>query len=59
MKNYIVEIELGSEEFIVKAKNETEARKKALARLNRKKPSSMIKRDWPGNKKCIWIDEQM
>ena len=58
MKDYIVEIELDCIEFTVKAKTETEAKKKALARLNRKKPSACIKRDYPDNKKCIYVDKK-
>ena len=57
MKNYTVEIELDTIEMEISAKNKTEARKKALNRLNRRKPSGLIKKDWPGGRKCIWIDE--
>lgn len=57
MKNYLVDIELDSIEIRVKAKNRTDARKKALAKLNRKSPASLIKRHFPTNRKVIWIDE--
>lgn len=54
MKTYTVDIELDSVEFKVKAKNQADARKKALAKLKRKNPLSLIKRHWRSNKR--WID---
>ncbi len=57
MKNFIVDIELETVELHVKAKTQSEARKKAIAKLNRKKTSSYIDKRWPSNRKKIWIDE--
>lgn len=53
MKLYTVEIELDIIEMTVLAKNVADARKKALKRLNRKKPSSLIKKGWRTNKREI------
>tara|TARA_R110001632_G_scaffold4295_2_gene18202 strand:+ start:8069 stop:8245 length:177 start_codon:yes stop_codon:yes gene_type:complete len=55
METYRVCIELDSIEFKVKAKNEAEARKKALAKLKRKNPIALIKRSWRSNKREIDI----
>lgn len=56
-KLYRVTIELSDEEFIVSASSVTEARKKAIARLDRKKSSSYIRRRWMDNRKMIDVDE--
>lgn len=56
-KTYLVTVELETLEFKVRAKNKTEAKKKALKRLNRKKPSSYISRSYPDNKKNFYADE--
>ncbi len=56
-KRYRVTIELCTEEITVSARSEAEARKKALARLDRKKASSYISRSWQGNKRNIYADE--
>lgn len=56
-KEFIVEIELDFIEIRVQAKNKTEARKKALAKLKRKSPNSLIKKDWRTGRKEIIIDE--
>lgn len=58
MKKYAIEIELDSFETIVLAKNKTEARKKALERLKRKDATNLIGKDYPGNRRKIWIDEE-
>ena len=56
-KHFTVEIEFDTIEITVQAKNKTEARKKALAKLKRKSPSSLIKKDWRTGRKEIIIDE--
>jgi hypothetical protein len=57
LKPFIVTIELDIFEFEVMAKNKSEAKKKALGRLNRKKPSSLISRSYPDNKLNCYVDE--
>lgn len=57
MKKYIIEIELDPVEFIVMAKNQSEARKKGLEKLKKKNPILMISRYFPKNRRLIWIDE--
>lgn len=57
MKEFIIEIELECVEVRVQAKNRTEARQKAIKKLNRKKPASYIEKDYRSNRKKIWIDE--
>ena len=56
-KLFIVDIDFSPIEIRVIAKNRTEARKKALARLKNKNPLNLIKREWPSNKKDISVDE--
>lgn len=56
-KIYRVTIELDSDEFIICASTKSEARQKAIARLNRKKASSYIRKRWPDNHKEIEVDE--
>ena len=56
-KVYRVTIELANDEFIVSASNKSEARQKAIAKLDRKKASSYIRRDWPDNRKQIEVEE--
>ncbi len=56
-KAYRVTIELANDEFIVSASTKAEARKKAIARLDRKKASSYIRKSWPDNRKQIDVDE--
>lgn len=58
MKKYRVMIELDTFEIIVSAKNKTEAKKKAVEKLQKKKISALIRRGWPDNKKEISIDEE-
>lgn len=54
---YQVNIELSDAEFVVSASSKSEARKKAIARLNRKKASSYIRLQWRNNRKMIDVDE--
>lgn len=56
MKPYTVSIELDTVEVRVYAKNKRDAKKKALAKLNRKKPTSMIRKSWPGNNREIDVE---
>ena len=56
-KRFIVNIEFDDIEIIVNAKNKTEARKKALAKLSRKNSKSLIKKEWRTNRKKIDIEE--
>lgn len=56
-KTYRVSIELSDEEFIVSASSQSEARKKAIDRLNRRKASSYIKTRWYDNRKEIDVEE--
>lgn len=58
MGKYRVMIELDTFEIIVSAKNKTEAKKKAVEKLHKKKISALIRRRWPDNKKEISIDEE-
>lgn len=58
MKKYRVMIELDIFEIIVSAKDKTEAKKKAIEKLQKKEISNMIRRGWPDNKKQIYIDEE-
>lgn len=57
MKTYTVTIELDTVEITVKAKNKSDARKKALQRLNRRKPSGMIRKAWRSNRREIDVEE--
>ena len=58
-KKYLFEIEFDPTEIVVTATTLTEARRKAEAKLNRKKASSYIGRSWPDNKRKInLLDEQ-
>ena len=58
MKEYRVTIELDTFEILVSAKNKTEAKKKAIEKLQKKKISILIRIGWPDNKKQIFIDEE-
>ncbi|WP_199722572.1 hypothetical protein [Parabacteroides sp. AF17-3] len=58
MEKYRVTIELDTFEILVSAKNKTEAKKKAIEKLQKKKISILIRRGWPDNKKQIFIDEE-
>lgn len=58
MKKYRVMIELDTFEIIVSAKDKTEAKKKAIEKLQKKEISNMIRRGWSDNKKQIYIDEE-
>lgn len=58
MEKYRVTIELDTFEILVSAKNKTEAKKKAIEKLQQKKISTLIRRGWPDNKKQIFIDEE-
>lgn len=57
MKDYTVEIEFDSVEFQVRAKSKADARKKAMARLKKKSPTSFIKKQFPSGR-AVWIDER-
>lgn len=57
MKTFEVEIELDTFVTRVKAKNITEARKKALAKLKKKNPVGLISKSFPKNRRKIWVDE--
>ena len=57
MKDYTVDIELDTFECRVKAKNKTEAKKKALVKLKRKNPLLLIRREWKTNRKQIHVDD--
>lgn len=57
MKKYRVMIELDTFEIIVPAQNRSEAKKKAIDKLMKKKMSTLIRRGWPDNKKQIAINE--
>lgn len=58
MEKYRITIELDTFEILVSAKNKTEAKKKAIEKLQKKKISTLIRRGWPDNKKQIFIDEE-
>lgn len=58
MKKYRVMIELDTFEIIVSAQNRSEAKKKAIDKLMKKKMSTLIRRGWPDNKKQISINEE-
>lgn len=58
IKKYRIMIELDTFEIIVSAKNKTEAKKKAIEKLQKKKILTLIRRGWPTNKKQISIDEE-
>lgn len=51
-------IELDTFEIIVSAQNRSEAKKKAIDKLQKKKMSTLIRRGWPDNKKQISINEE-
>lgn len=51
MKKYRVMIELDTFEIIVSTQNRSEAKKKAIDKLMKKKMSTLIRRGWPDNKK--------
>ena len=57
LKDYVADVELACIEIRVKAKNQREAKKKVKAALKKKNPIGLIKRSWPDNKECIYIDE--
>lgn len=56
-KLYNVDIRLETFTAKVKAKNQTEAKKKALQMLKKKDPTKMIYKTWPDSKRDISIDE--
>lgn len=58
IKKYRVMIELDTFEIIVSAQNRSEAKKKAIDKLMKKKMSTLIRRGWPDNKKQISINEE-
>lgn len=58
MKKYRVTIELDAFEIIVSANNKTEAKRKAIEKLQKKKISTLIRKGWPDNKRQIFIDEE-
>lgn len=51
-------IELDIFETMVSAKNKTEAKRKAIEKLQKKEISTLIRRGWPDNKKQIFVDEE-
>ena len=56
-KQFTVTIELSTVEFYITAKNKTDARKKALAKLSKKNPKTLIAKAYPSGRKDIYIDE--
>lgn len=46
MRNFVVEIELDSVQFNVRAKSKAEAKRKALARLAKKNPKNLIRKQF-------------
>lgn len=58
MEKYRVTIELDTLEIIVSAKNKSEAKKKAIDKLQKKKITTLIRKSWPDNKRQIFIDEE-
>lgn len=57
-KIYKISIELDSFETVVTATSRAEAKKKAISKLNRKKPESYIRSDYRTNKKCVNIEDE-
>lgn len=57
-KKYRIMIELDTFEIIVSAKNKSEAKRKAIDKLQKKKITTLIRKSWPDNKKQISIDEK-
>lgn len=57
MKDYLVEIEFDIIEIKVKAQNKNSARKKALDKLKKRNPVSLIKTAFYTRKKQIYVDE--
>jgi len=58
MKPFEIDIELTIVTIKLMAKNETDARKKALLRLSKMNPAKLIHKSWPDKKKCIEITER-
>jgi hypothetical protein len=56
-KKYAIEIYFDSISITVSAKNAREAKKKALARLEKRNAIKLIGRTWPDKKREIYIDE--
>jgi len=44
-------------EIRISAKNKTEAKKKLMDRISKKNPKSFIAREYPSNRKQIYINE--
>jgi len=57
MKKFRVTIELGVVEIVVYAATSTDARQKALAKLNKKPAASYIATSFPYKQKQIHIEE--
>lgn len=58
IKKYRVIIELDAFEIIVSAKNKSEAKRKAIDKLQKTEITTLIRKSWPDNKKQISIDEE-
>lgn len=52
-KNYLFEFELDAVYVSALGTTQAEARRKAEAKLNRKKASSYLRRSWPDNRRKI------
>lgn len=57
LKNYKVTIELDTMEVNVRASSASQARKKALHRLQGRQIKNMVRRSWPENRRCIYSEE--
>lgn len=57
MEKYLVTIELQTIQLNVSAKSVSEAKRKALLRLNKKKPDQLIDTNWPRKSKKISVDK--
>ncbi len=56
-ERFHIQIELKTLEFVINAKNQNEAKRKALEKLRKKNLISLIDRSYPHNKRKIWISE--
>lgn len=57
MKDFNVLIDFSPIEIKVKAKNKREAKKKGIAKLRRMNPISLVKKQWPSNRRDIEIED--
>lgn len=55
-KKYLISIELDTIDLVVTATSKKEAKKKAIEKLNRKKPESYIRSDFWTNRRLIDIN---